>query len=254
MYGRGLHASDDLRGPARREHARPQQHELGREPADRHRDPARPEDRALGRQQPRRAMSTSYDYLVAGVFLLATRTYPVGTAAAPGLQELDPDAQPLTTTTTSQAVTPIDARHTVYCYSGCLPKRLAGEADSRQQLALFERAFAEDNAMIEAQQRVIARTSRPRMLRIRADHALNRFRRLMEGLMAAEAGETAANPAPVALAAAGRCGRVTIEGRRPAGGARANRSPPDRPGRCAAPSLRRSPGRRSAATMAARRR
>jgi phenylpropionate dioxygenase-like ring-hydroxylating dioxygenase large terminal subunit len=148
-------------------------------------------------------MWASYDYMVPGVFLLGTRTYPVGTAAAYGMQVPDPDAEPLTTTTTSQAVTPIDEQHTVYYYSGCLPKWLAGEADSRQQLALFERAFAEDNAMIEAQQRAIVRTPQPRMLWISADKALSQFRRLMDDLMAAETGEAAADAAPMLLAAEG---------------------------------------------------
>jgi len=36
--------------------------------------------------------------------------------------------------------------------------------------------------MIESQQRIIARTSQPRMLWIRADRALNQFRRLMDEL------------------------------------------------------------------------
>ena len=136
-------------------------------------------------------MWASYDYMVPGIFLLGTKTYPVGTAAAQGMQAPDPDAEPLTTTT-SQAVTPIDEQHTIYYYSGCLPRRLAGDEDSRQQLALFERAFAEDNAMIEAQQRVIAHTPQPRMLWIRADDALKQFRRLMDELMAAEGGTAAA--------------------------------------------------------------
>jgi vanillate O-demethylase monooxygenase subunit len=111
--------------------------------------------------------------------------------------------EPLTTTTTSQAVTPIDEQHTIYYYSGCLPRRLASEEDSRQQLALFERAFAEDNAMIEAQQRVIARTPQPHMLWIRADRALNQFRGVMDELMVAEGGEAAANRAPLLEAAEG---------------------------------------------------
>jgi phenylpropionate dioxygenase-like ring-hydroxylating dioxygenase large terminal subunit len=136
-------------------------------------------------------MWTSYDYMAPGIFLLATKTYPRGTAAQRGDAGPDPDAAPLTRTTTSQAVTPIDEAHTIYYYSGCLPKRIASAADSRQQLALFERAFAEDNAMIEAQARVIARTLEPRMLGIRADHALNQFRRLMDQLIAAETGTSA---------------------------------------------------------------
>ena len=148
-------------------------------------------------------MWASYDYLVPGVFLLGTRTYPVGTSAARSMQAPEPDAKPLTATTTSQAVTPIDEQHTIYYYSGCLPKQIASEEDSRQQLALFERAFAEDNAIIEAQQRVITRTPQPHMLGIRADHALNEFRRLMDELIAAEHGGPDADPVPLPLAAEG---------------------------------------------------
>jgi phenylpropionate dioxygenase-like ring-hydroxylating dioxygenase large terminal subunit len=148
-------------------------------------------------------MWASYDYMVPGIFLLETKSYPVGTAAARAMQAPDPDAEPLTTSTTSQAVTPIAERQTIYYYSGCLPKQLATEQDSRQQLALFERAFAEDNAMIEAQQRVIARTAEPRMLGIRADHALNQFRRLMDKLIAGETGAMTETRAAAPLAADG---------------------------------------------------
>jgi phenylpropionate dioxygenase-like ring-hydroxylating dioxygenase large terminal subunit len=131
-------------------------------------------------------MWASYDYLVPGIFLLDTKSYPAGTAAARSMQAPDPGEEPLSRSTTSQAVTPISERQTIYYYSGCLPKRLATAQDSQQQLALFEHAFAEDNAMIEAQQRVIDRTPQPRMLGTRADHALNQFRRLMDELIAAE--------------------------------------------------------------------
>jgi len=57
--------------------------------------------------------------------------------------------------------------------------------------------------MIESQQRAIAWTSQPRMLWIRADGALNQFRRLMDELMAAEGGEAVANRAPLLEAAEG---------------------------------------------------
>ena len=129
-------------------------------------------------------MWTSYDYMAAGVFLLQTRSYATGTAAACGMQE--PTAEPLWTTLTSQAVTPIDERRTVYYYSGCLDKSFATEAQSLAQFAIFERAFAEDNAMIEAQQQVIWKTPEPRMIGTASDHALNQFRRLMAELIAAE--------------------------------------------------------------------
>lgn len=145
-------------------------------------------------------MWTSYDYMAAGVFLLETRSYHVGTAAQSSVQE--PEATPLWTTVTSQAVTPIDERHTIYYYSGCLEKSFATEAQSLGQFAVFERAFAEDNAMIEAQQQVIWKTPEPRMLGISADHALNQFRRLMAELVSAESHDRA-DLTPTHLAAEG---------------------------------------------------
>jgi phenylpropionate dioxygenase-like ring-hydroxylating dioxygenase large terminal subunit len=129
-------------------------------------------------------MWTSYDYMAAGVFLLRTRSYPAGMAEACGMQA--PDAEPLWTTLTSQAVTPIDERRTVYYYSGCLDKAFASEEQSKAQFVIFERAFAEDKAMIEPQQQVIWKTADPRMLGTSSDHALNQFRRLMAELIDAE--------------------------------------------------------------------
>src|SRR5260370_9186476 len=87
---------------------------------------------------------------------------------------------------TSQAATPITDQQTSYYYSGCLPRSYATEENSRQQIAVFEKAFAEDNAMIEAQQRVIDRTPQPAMLGTSSDNALNQFRRLMAPLLEAE--------------------------------------------------------------------
>src|SRR5207253_9925836 len=129
-------------------------------------------------------MWASYDYMVPGVYLLATQSFPPGTAAACGMQA--PAAEPLWRSTTSQAVTPLTERQTICYYSGCLPKSYASDENSRQQIAVFEKAFAEDNAMIEAQQRVIDRTPEPVMLGTSSDHALNQFRRLMAALIEAE--------------------------------------------------------------------
>jgi len=129
-------------------------------------------------------MWAAYDYLVPGVFLLGTKSYPTGAAAASNMGP--PTAESDWITSTSQAVTPIDEDHTVYYYSSCLSRRFASEEHSRQQMEVIERAFAEDKAMIEAQQQVIARTPRPRMIQLAADGSLNQFRRLMARLIEAE--------------------------------------------------------------------
>ena len=74
----------------------------------------------------------------------------------------------------------------IYYYSGCLSRSYATEEQSRDQIAVFEKAFAEDKAMIEAQQRVVERTPERRMMVLATDGALNQFRRLMAGLIEAE--------------------------------------------------------------------
>jgi len=129
-------------------------------------------------------MWASYDYMVPGAFLLATKSYPPGMAAECGMRA--PTAEPDWVSSTSQAVTPISESKTVYYYSSCLSRKFATEEHSRQQMAVIERAFAEDRAMIEAQQEVIASTPKTRMLQLASDGALNQFRRLMAGLIEAE--------------------------------------------------------------------
>jgi nitrite reductase/ring-hydroxylating ferredoxin subunit len=129
-------------------------------------------------------MWASYDYMVPGVFLLGTKSYPPGMAA--DCRKEAPVAKPDWVSSTSQAVTPIAEHKTVYYYSSCLSRHFATEEHSRQQMAVIERAFAEDKAMIEAQQEIIAGTPGVRMLQLSSDGALNQFRRLMAGLIDAE--------------------------------------------------------------------
>ena len=129
-------------------------------------------------------MWASYDYKVPGVFLLATKSYPAGMAAQGGMRAPAADADWVSST--SQAVTPISENQTVYYYSSCLSRKFANEEYSRQQMTVIERAFAEDRAMIEAQQEIIASTPKSRMLQLASDGALNQFRRLMAGLIEAE--------------------------------------------------------------------
>ncbi len=78
-------------------------------------------------------MWASYDYLVPGLFLLAASSYPPGTAKASGMQA--PSAAPMWRSLTSQAVTPIADRQTIYFYSGCLEE----DARDRGKLATADR-------------------------------------------------------------------------------------------------------------------
>jgi vanillate O-demethylase monooxygenase subunit len=129
-------------------------------------------------------MWAAYDYKVPGVFLLATKSYPPGMSVDCGMSA--PTAEPDWVSSTSQAVTPVTEHQTVYYYSSWLSRKFAVEEHSRQQMAVIERAFAEDKAMIEAQQRVIDRTQERRMMVLATDGALSQFRRLMTDLIKAE--------------------------------------------------------------------
>jgi vanillate O-demethylase monooxygenase subunit len=129
-------------------------------------------------------MWAAYDYKVPGVFLLATKSYPPGMSAECGTSA--PTAEPDWVSSTSQAVTPVREHQTVYYYSSCLSRKFAIEEHSRQQMAVIERAFGEDKAMIEAQQRVLDGTQEHRMMVLATDGALSQFRRLMADLIKAE--------------------------------------------------------------------
>jgi phenylpropionate dioxygenase-like ring-hydroxylating dioxygenase large terminal subunit len=128
---------------------------------------------------------SSYDFVVPGVFLLRSSAYPVGTAER--FPEGPDGVDPLYTTVTSQAVTPIAEESTVYYYSGGQLARHTDAAGLRRLIALLGVAFREDKAMIEAQQAVINRSPGRSMMTLSFDRSVEQFRRLMSDLFEAEA-------------------------------------------------------------------
>jgi vanillate O-demethylase monooxygenase subunit len=124
--------------------------------------------------------------MVPGVFLLTSKFYRPGTAAACNMEAPDAAHTPFWTSLTSQAITPIAEKESIYYFSSCLERARANDQQADAQIDLFRRAFDEDNAMIEAQQRVIDLTSEPRMLATSADGPLNQFRQLMADLIEQE--------------------------------------------------------------------
>lgn len=57
----------------------------------------------------------------------------------------------------------------------------------RRQIEMFGMAFREDKAMIEAQQAVINRSPGKSMMTLSFDRSVGQFRRLIDGLIDAEA-------------------------------------------------------------------
>jgi vanillate O-demethylase monooxygenase subunit len=144
----------------------------------------------------RRDQWASYDFVVPGVFLLTISSFPPGTAerCPAGPANLEPEW----VSVTSQAVTPMTERSTIYYYSGGQLSRHTDDATVRRQVEGFGVAFLEDKAMIEAQQKVVDATHGRTMMTLTFDRSVAQFRRLMAGLMEAETGATrygAGNPA-----------------------------------------------------------
>ena len=128
----------------------------------------------------------SYDFLFPGVFLQRTSFHPAGMAAQCGGNE--PDATPLFHRIDEQAVTPVGNRASRYFFAvGARSTDIDPDRVGRLY-AVTETAFHEDKALIEAQQRTIDLDPSRRMLPTSLDAGPTQFRRLVDGLLAAERG------------------------------------------------------------------
>ncbi len=136
----------------------------------------------------------AYDFLVPGIFLQRTAWFPPGHAA--GLDGAAPDlADCHFMRLDEQAVTPLSARQTRYFYTAGGPVDQVDDDWVARNLAFTEQAFFEDKAIIEAQQEVIDRDPGHPMLATSFDAGPTRFRRLMDGLIAAQAPGSASTAA-----------------------------------------------------------
>jgi vanillate O-demethylase monooxygenase subunit len=128
----------------------------------------------------------SYDFFFPGVFLQRTTFHPVGTAERCGGNE--PTSAALFYRVDEQAVTPIGNRQSRYFYAA---GARTGDIDPDRLGRLYavtETAFHEDKALIEAQQKLIDLDPSRRMLPTSLDAGPTQFRRLVDGLQAAERG------------------------------------------------------------------
>ncbi len=125
---------------------------------------------------------SSYTFKVPGIFVMENKSYPHGMAEACGGGE--PATTPMTYRVEQQAVTPLSATETRYFFaSGFDSKNLP----ARLIEPIFETimaAFAEDHALIEAQQRVWDTTpvGTPKVYLLQ-DKAPVLFRRMMSKLI-----------------------------------------------------------------------
>ena len=126
-----------------------------------------------------------YEYLLPGVFLMTTHAFPVGTAAACNFERSA--AMPVYRRVEQQAVTPIGERQTRYFYASGVDARIASPEFLDGLMVVINAAFAEDRAMIEAQQRIWDQTPADlQKVFMPHDKAPALFRRLVARRLAAE--------------------------------------------------------------------
>jgi phenylpropionate dioxygenase-like ring-hydroxylating dioxygenase large terminal subunit len=94
----------------------------------------------------------SYRYLLPGIFLMSTFSFPVGTAQASGFGA--PAAKPIYRRIDQQAVTPIGEKRTRYLYASGVEKSIATPKFVEGVFRVVNESFAEDRRMIEAQQAI----------------------------------------------------------------------------------------------------
>jgi phenylpropionate dioxygenase-like ring-hydroxylating dioxygenase large terminal subunit len=136
---------------------------------------------------PRCDMLTSFDYLVPGYFLLTSANYRTGAAERAGGAR--PAEEPIYSSFTAQAVTPLTRKSTCYFFCFGPWARAGGNPDVHRQafLDLGYRVFEEDRTMLTAQQRIIDADPARRMALFDVDRAPVMYRRLVEKLLQAEA-------------------------------------------------------------------
>lgn len=128
---------------------------------------------------------SSYRYLLPGLFLMEVKMFPTGTAAASDYKA--PTGTPFFQRREQQAVTPIDEKTTRYLYASGIQKKDATPEFEEMLFGVVNAAFAEDKAMIEAQQAIWSRTPPDRQKAfLPQDKAPAMFRRLIASRIKAE--------------------------------------------------------------------
>lgn len=139
-----------------------------------------------------------YDYLIPGVLIMWSGSFPLGTAKAAGFARPDFSRAIGQAALNVQAVTPKTSRTSRY-YFLTGPHRDFGDERARDgMVAINKMAFAEDKVMIEAQQQVLDRAPDRSLMPIVHDRGVTLYNRLLERLVAEESEELTAAAAAVA--------------------------------------------------------
>lgn len=135
---------------------------------------------------------TTYDMLVPGIFMLRNTIYPLGTAAACNYEPPTPEHKPVFDAYTCQAAIPTGEKTARYFYSWG-PHSSVGDENLRDFLmGVARQAFAEDQAIIEGQQRVLNQTPNPRIMPTAGDRPVVLYNQIVAKLAREEQADGAA--------------------------------------------------------------
>jgi len=125
----------------------------------------------------------SYEFLIPGILLMWSGSFPVGTAEACNMGRPNYSEAIKGVTFTSQAVTPMEdgkARY-FFCWG---PHKDHGDEQLRDFLmGVADKAFGEDKVMIEAQHKVIGATQNPVVMPTAHDKGVTIFTRMVEKMV-----------------------------------------------------------------------
>jgi vanillate O-demethylase monooxygenase subunit len=128
-----------------------------------------------------------YDFFVPGVFVQTTVFYPLGTADALKGQPPADYNQVTKSFFMNQAITPLTEKTARSSYIVAAHRQYGGQAQCDLMMAAAPKVFAEDKAMVEAQQRMIDTTPNWRFIATSADRGVVLYNRLVEKLSGQEA-------------------------------------------------------------------
>lgn len=134
---------------------------------------------------------SSYRYLVPGVLLLSNRFYPAGVAERSGALPPPDDLAPIADMFSAQAITPLLARSCRYHFVSGIRAGPGAAEFVDAHFRMLRTVFAEDQAMIEAQQVAMDRDPSVKMMPFtRHDRAPVMMRTIIADLAARERSET----------------------------------------------------------------
>ncbi len=131
----------------------------------------------------------TYDFLVPGILILKTLTFPVGKAEQFGFKAPPEDEAWIQNSYSVHAITPM-TDNTVRYFFTFGPHAEGGSQDAAEQfLKIAFAAFAEDQAIIEAQSVIIAESPGARIMPTTGDRGITLFHRINDRLVKAERAE-----------------------------------------------------------------